>query len=74
MTTINENTRVVEEMVQTLDGLVKSKVISEKKRETIKTNLLTHQQMISKMLKNSTVKAEVDKLNLEEFAILNEIL
>jgi len=38
------------------------------------TNTLTHKQMVSKMLKNSAVKAEVDKLNREEFAILDEIL
>lgn len=30
--------------------------------------------MVTKMLKNSAVKAEVDKLNREEFAILDEIL
>ncbi|WP_439650393.1 helix-turn-helix domain-containing protein [Polynucleobacter kasalickyi] len=30
--------------------------------------------MVNKMLKNSAVKAEVDKLNREEFAILDEIL
>lgn len=30
--------------------------------------------MVSKMLKNSAVKAEVDKLNREEFASLDEIL
>ena len=38
------------------------------------TNTLTHKKMVSKMLKNSAVKAEVDKLNREEFAILDEIL
>ena len=38
------------------------------------TNTLTHKQMVSKMLKNSAVKAEVEKLNREEFAILDEIL
>ena len=38
------------------------------------TKTLTHKQMVSKMLKNSAVKAEVDKLNREEFAILDEIL
>ena len=38
------------------------------------TNTLTHKQMVNKMLKNSAVKAEVDKLNREEFAILDEIL
>ena len=30
--------------------------------------------MVAKMLRNSAVKAEVDKLNSEEFAILDEIL
>ncbi|WP_245898514.1 hypothetical protein [Polynucleobacter rarus] len=74
MATIEKNSRVIQEMKQTLDGFVKSKVVSEKKRKTIKKNLLTHQQMFNKMLKNSAVKAEVDKLNLEEFAILDEIL
>jgi DNA-binding XRE family transcriptional regulator len=38
------------------------------------THTLTHKQMVSKMLKNSAIKAEVDKLNREEFAILDEIL
>ena len=38
------------------------------------TKTLTHKQMVGKMLKNATVKAEVDKLNREEFAILDEIL
>jgi DNA-binding XRE family transcriptional regulator len=38
------------------------------------TKTLTHKQMVSKMLKNTAVKAEVDKLNREEFAILDEIL
>ena len=42
---------------------------------TTKTNkTLNHKQMVAKMLKNSAVKAEVDKLNREEFAILDEIL
>ena len=40
----------------------------------IKTKALSHKQMVNKMLKNSAVKAEVDKLNREEFAILDEIL
>ena len=39
-----------------------------------KAKTLTHKQMVSKMLKNPAVKAEVDKLNREEFAILDEIL
>ena len=38
------------------------------------TQPLTHGQMVKKMLKNPAVKAEVDKLNREELAILDEIL
>lgn len=38
------------------------------------TKPLTHKQLIGKMLKNPSVKAEVNKLNREEFAILDEIL
>ena len=35
---------------------------------------MTHKQMVKKMLKNPDVKAEVDKLNREEFTILDEML
>ena len=38
------------------------------------TKVLTHKQMVNKMLKNPTVKVEVEKLNREEFAILDETL
>ena len=38
------------------------------------TQPLMHAQMVKKLLKNPAVKAEVDKLNREEFAILDEIL
>ena len=38
------------------------------------TKTQAHKQMVSKMLKNSAVNAEVDKLNREEFTILDEIL
>jgi len=38
------------------------------------TQPLTHEQMVKKMIKNPAVKAEVDRLNREEFAILDEIL
>ena len=38
------------------------------------TKTLTHKQMVNKMLKDPAVKAEVEKLNREEFAILDEIL
>jgi DNA-binding XRE family transcriptional regulator len=41
---------------------------------TAKTKTLTHKQLVSKMLKNPAVKAEVNQLNREEFAILDEIL
>jgi hypothetical protein len=34
---------------------------------------LTHKQMVSKMLEKPAVKAEVNKLNREDFAILDEI-
>jgi DNA-binding transcriptional regulator YiaG len=35
---------------------------------------LTHKQMVNKMLEKPAVKAEVNKLNREELAILDEIL
>ena len=38
------------------------------------TKVLTHKQMVNKMLKNPTMKVEVDKLNRQEFAILDETL
>jgi DNA-binding XRE family transcriptional regulator len=34
----------------------------------------THKKMVDKLLKNPAVKAEVEKLNREEFAILDQIL
>ena len=39
-----------------------------------KNKTLTHKQMVSKMLKNPAVKAEVAVLNREGFAILDEML
>jgi hypothetical protein len=36
--------------------------------------LLSHQQLINKMLKNPSVKSEVKRLNGKEFAILDEVL
>jgi len=38
------------------------------------TKPLSHKQMVNKMLKNPAVKSEVERLNREEFAILDEIL
>lgn len=35
---------------------------------------LSHKQLVGKMLKDPSVKAEVKKLNREEFIILDEIL
>lgn len=40
----------------------------------MKKKPLTHKQSVTRMLKNPAVKAEVDRLNKEEFAILDEIL
>ena len=34
----------------------------------------THKKIVDKLLKNPAVKAEVEKLNREEFAILDQIL
>jgi DNA-binding XRE family transcriptional regulator len=39
-----------------------------------KTKILTHKQMVSKMLKKPSVKAKIVELNRTEFAILDEIL
>ena len=39
-----------------------------------KTKMLTHEQMVSKMLENSSVKEQLAVLNKTEFAILDEIL
>jgi predicted transcriptional regulator len=40
----------------------------------MKKKPLTHKQAVTRMLKNPVVKAEVERLNKEEFAILDEIL
>ena len=52
-----------------LDGAVLLSPLTKKANKR-----MTHKQMVKKMLKNPAVKAEVDKLNREEFAILDEIL
>jgi DNA-binding XRE family transcriptional regulator len=39
-----------------------------------KTRMLTHKQMVTKMLKKPSVKAKVEELNRTEFSILDEIL
>jgi len=40
----------------------------------MKTKIMTHEQMVARMLKNPAVQAEHERLNKEEFAILDEIL
>ena len=40
----------------------------------MKIKVMTHEQMVAKMLNNPEVRAEHDRLNREEFAILDEIL
>jgi DNA-binding XRE family transcriptional regulator len=44
------------------------------KTKTVKPKVLTHQQMVAKMMKDPAVRAEHERLNREEFAILDEIL
>ena len=39
-----------------------------------KAKMLTHKQMVSKMMKNPAVKTAVEELDRSEFAILDEIL
>jgi DNA-binding XRE family transcriptional regulator len=48
---------------------VETKILAVKKEK-----ILTHEQMAKIMLKNKNVRAEYDRLNREEFAILDEIL
>jgi DNA-binding XRE family transcriptional regulator len=40
----------------------------------MKTKTMAHEAMVAKILKNTAVRAEHDRLNREEFAILDEIL
>lgn len=54
--------------------LAKATHEGDQKMTTKPTKTPTQKQMVSKLLKNPAVKAEVDKLNREEFAILDEIL
>ena len=44
------------------------------KTKTVKSKAITHEQMVAKMLKDPAVRAEHERLNREEFAILDEIL
>lgn len=40
----------------------------------MKNKPMTHEQLVTKMLENPDVRVECDRLNREEFAILDEIL
>lgn len=40
----------------------------------MKTEIMTHEQMVARMLKNPAVCAEHERLNRKEFAIPDEIL
>lgn len=52
-----------------LDGAVVLSLLTKKANK-----IMTHQQMVKKMLKNPAVKVEVHKLNREEFKILDDLL
>ena len=53
METVKNKSRIIEEMKETLEGLNKSGIISERSLKKLNVNLLTHKQMISEMLKKS---------------------
>lgn len=40
----------------------------------MKAKTMTHEQMVARMLKNPAVRTEYERLNREDFAILDEIL
>jgi hypothetical protein len=61
MATVKNKSRIIEEMKETLGGLEKSGNISEKSLKKLNGNLLTHNQMLSEILKNPEVKAELKK-------------
>jgi hypothetical protein len=61
MATVKNKSRIIEEMKETLGGLEKSGNISEKSLKKLNGNLLTHKQMLSEILKNPEVKAELKK-------------
>jgi DNA-binding XRE family transcriptional regulator len=50
------------------------KEVKTKISAVIKEKILTHEQMAKIILKNKNVRIEYDRLNREEFAILDEIL
>ena len=67
MATIENKSRIIEEMEETLEGLNKSGIISERSLKKLNVNLLTHKQMISEMLKNPVVRTEIKRIKEELF-------
>ena len=54
-------------MKDTLEGLNKSGISSEKGLKKLNSNLLTHKQMVSEILKNPGVRAELKRIEKELF-------
>lgn len=67
MATIKNKSRIIKEMKETLEGLNKSGISSEKALRKLNGNSLTHKQMISEMLKNPEVRAELKRIENEFF-------
>ena len=67
MASIKNKSRIIKEMKEALEGLNKSGISSEKVLKRLNSNLLTHKQMISEMLKNPEVKAELKRIKNELF-------
>ena len=67
MATVKNKSRIIEEMKDTLEGLNKSGIISERRLKKLNGNLLTHKQMLSEMLKNPEVRAELKRIENELF-------
>ena len=67
MATIKNKSRIIKEMKETLEGLNKSGISSEKYLKKLNGKLLTHKQMISEMLKNPEVRAELKRIENEFF-------
>jgi hypothetical protein len=67
MTTVKNKSRIIEEMKEILEGLNKSGIISGRGLKKLNGNLLTHKQMLSEMLKNTGVRAELQRIENELF-------
>ena len=68
MATVKNKSRLIEELKETLEGLNKSGIISEKSLKKLNGNLLTHKQTLSVMLKNPGVRAELKRIENELFS------